>query len=277
MKAIKRITTIGSMILAGTIALGITGCAGEIKASGITIDSISISGSGDDEIVEQITEQIESELSSKETEESTAATEKDVVAFKDLISPCNAGIGDCGYYPQVNLDTDEITAMNNDITDYVKKNISSDNNMDYWKVNYGVFEAFDGIYSIAIDFNYDGWGGDFKTYTFSADGHVLSASEMIRLAGINDSEFYEKVRQATVTCLESRSDNPIVDGQVNPDYEFADLVEMNLSDKCINMDMPMILCGGKLYVCQELIPFADSHETATFYSVPGGEKIKVFE
>ena len=263
MKAIKRITAIGSMILAGTMVLGVTGCAGEIKADGITIDSLTISGSGDDEIVQQITDQIASELSSEPTEGSSSEDVKDIPVTSELISSCNEGIGDRGYYPQVNLDTEEIREMNKDITDYVDTYIIPDYNAECWHVEYAVFKAFDGIYSIAIDFNYDGWGGDFKTYTFTVDGHVLSASEM--------------VRQATVACLERRNDQPIINGKANPDYEFADLVEMNLSDKCINMDMPMILCCGKLYVCQELIPFADSHETATFYSVPGGEKIKVFE
>lgn len=276
MRAIKRITAIGSMILAGTMVLGVTGCAGEIKADGITIDSLTISGSGDDEIVQQITEQIASELSSEPTEGSSSEDVKDIPVTPELISSCNEGIGDRGYYPQVNLDTEEIREMNKDITDYVDTYIIPDYNAECWHVEYAVFEAFDGIYSIAIDFNYDGWGGDFKTYTFTVDGHVLSASEMVRLAGINESEFYEAVRQATVACLERRNDQPIINGKANPDYEFAELVEMNLSDRCINMDMPMIFYNGRLYVCQELIPFADSHETATFYSVPGGEKMEVF-
>jgi len=80
----------------------------------------------------------------------------------------------------------------------------------------------------------------------------------------------------TAESFESQGQKAIVNGEINPDYEHADLLAESLSEKYINLDMPMIIGNdGKFYVCMCIIPFADPHDMDNFYSVPGGIETEV--
>jgi hypothetical protein len=142
-----------------------------------------------------------------------------------------------------------------------------------------VFNGLEGIYSVVIDYNYDGWAGEYKAYTFSADGHVLSTSEVIRLAGLSENTFFDEVKKAIMARaenFESQGQKAIVGGEINPDYEYAELLAESLTEKYINLDMPMLIGNdGKFYVGMCIIPYADPHDMDAFYSVPGGNKLDV--
>ena len=206
----------------------------------------------------------------------------------DFIEWSDLGLSSHFRVPQVNIDSEEISEMNDQIYDDLQVLIGEDP-IDYCFVGYMVFNGFDGVYSIAIDYSYDGWGGFYSTYTFTEDGHVLSNEEIIGLTGLTESNFFETVKSATIEFM-NNSFGPddyaplYVNGEVNVDNEFIESTENGMyqmacdqiSDVNINMAMQMFINDdGKLVVCQAIFPIADYHDCETFYTVPEGEKIDV--
>ena len=117
--------------------------------------------------------------------------------------------------------------MNKQIIAEANEQLGPESVYDYWHIGYKVFSYYDGIYSLLIDYNYDGWTGVFLTYTFTADGQVLNSIQLLRLAGLSEQDFYGKVKEATIKQLEGREVNgeeAVIGGEANPAYEFADLV-----------------------------------------------------
>ena len=277
MKPIKKVMLNGkAILLAATVlagAVAATGCNAQIKASGISVDSLEVNASGDESI--DVTVNTVSDRSESSENEITESITSELVYSVDL------GLGDHFRVPQVNIDTDEIAKLNNKIADDVREFAALDPDPTYECsfVDYEVFNGISGIYSIVIDLNYDGWGGNYEAFTFSADGHVLSNSEVIRLFGISDNNFYNTVREAIIipaSEFECNGQKAIVDGMVNTDYEYADLVDESLSGQIINLYMPiMINNDGKLCVCLNIVPIADPHDSEYFYTVPEGQKIDV--
>ena len=51
-KCSSKVTALGSILLTGAIALSASGCTTEVKAEGITIDKLEISGSDVDGILD---------------------------------------------------------------------------------------------------------------------------------------------------------------------------------------------------------------------------------
>lgn len=277
MKPIKKVMLNGkAILLAATVlagAVAATGCNAQVKASGISIDSVEVNASGDESIdVTVNTVSDSSESSGNEITESITS---------ELVYSVNLGLGDHFRVPQVNIDTDEIAKLNNKIADDVREFAALDPDPAYECsfVDYEVFNGISGIYSIVIDLNYDGWAGNYEAFTFSTDGHVLSNSEVIRLFGISDNSFYNTVREAIIipaSEFECNGQKAIVGGMVNPDYEYADLVDESLSGQIINLNMPiMINNDGKLCVCLNIVPIADPHDSEYFYTIPEGQKIDV--
>ena len=277
MKPIKKVMLNGKAILLATTvlagAVAATGCNAQVKASGISIDSLEVNASGDESVDVSVNTVSDSSLSSDNEVTETLTSE--------LVYSVDLGLGDHFRVPQVNIDTDEIAKLNNKIVDDVKEFAALDPDPTYecsW-VDYEVFNGISGIYSIVIDLNYDGWGGNYEAFTFSADGHVLSNSEVIRLFGISDNSFYNTVRAALIipaSEYECNGQKAIVNGMVNTDYEYADLVDESLSGQIINLYMPiMINNDGKLCVCLNIVPIADPHDSEYFYTVPEGQKIDV--
>ena len=99
------------------------------------------------------------------------------------------------------------------------------------------------------------------------------------MAGIDEASFYEVAREATVKYMTDRCNTynatpMVIDGQVNPDHDFADLIEQDLSETDLNTDMVMFFLNGELYIGQEIMPFADPHSCFVIYSIPDGKTIQ---
>lgn len=193
------------------------------------------------------------------------------------------------YYnvPQINIDAEEIRSVNMRI-----KDDAVDPEWGFTGVDYQVFHHFDGIYSLVIDYSLGQCMGYYSTYTFDTNGHVYSASEILALAGVAESEFFEKTKEASINILNeiytSEDGIPlIVNGELNPDnpYVAIDSPEMDyfrkdLSEKDINLNMPMIINNqGRLCVCQGFFEIADPHDSEVFFTIPDGkiEKVVVAE
>lgn len=277
MKPIKKVMLNGkAILLAATVlagAVAATGCNAQVKASGISVDSLEVNASGDESVDVSVNTVSDSSLSSDNEVTETLTSE--------LVYSIDLGLGDHFRVPQVNIDTDEIAKLNNKIADDVREFAALDPDPTYECsfVDYEVFNGISGIYSIVIDLSYDGWAGNYEAFTFSTDGHVLSNSEVIRLFGISDNSFYNTVREAIIipaSEFECNGQKAIVGGMVNPDYEYADLVDESLSGQIINLNMPiMINNDGKLCVCLNIVPIADPHDSEYFYTIPEGQKIDV--
>ena len=207
----------------------------------------------------------------------------------DFIDWSDMGLSSYVRVPQVLIDSEEIDEMNDKIDEDLYTLIGEDKYIDSYYVGYKVFNGYDGIYSIAIDYSLEGWGGLYSTYTFTEDGHVLSNEEIIGLTGLSESNFFETVKDATIEFM-NNSYGPddyaplYVNGEVNLDNEFIGSTESEMyqmaidqiSEVNINMDMQMFINDdGKLVVCQAIFPVADYHDCETFYTVPEGEKIDV--
>lgn len=274
-KSKNKALMLAAVLLAGTVAVSSTGCKGEIKASGISIDSLEIKASGDEDVNVDV-----NVTEDAGTSEESTPSQKEMPAPDEIVSVMKMMSDDRFKIPHINLDTDEIRQLNDHIEEEAADFIAPGFD-DYsgYRIDFEVFNGLEGIYSIAIDYNYDGWAGYYKTYTFSADGHVLSTSEIIRLAGLSENTFFSEVKKAIMTTageFESQGQKAVVNGEINPDYEHAELLAESLSEKYINLDMPMIIGNdGKFYVCMCIIPFADPHDMDNFYSVPGGIETEV--
>ena len=232
----NKVMMLAAMILAGTVAVSSAGCKGEIKASGISIDSVEIKASDDADV---------DATKDAGTGEESTPSQKEMPSPDELVSVMMMMSDERFKIPHINLDTDEIRQLNDHIEEEAADFIAPGfDTYDSYRIDFEVFNGLEGIYSIAIDYNYDGWAGYYKTYTFSADGHVLSTSEIIRLAGLSENTFFSEVKKAIMTTaesFESQGQKAIVNGEINPDYEHADLLAESLSEKYIILDMPMII------------------------------------
>ena len=193
------------------------------------------------------------------------------------------------YYnvPQINIDAEEIRSVNMRI-----KDDAVDPEWGFTGVDYQVFHHFDGIYSLVIDYSLGQCMGYYSTYTFDTNGHVYSASEILALAGVAESEFFEKTKEASINILNdwftTEDGIPlIVNGELNPDNSYVvidspemDLFRKDLSETDINLNMPMIINNqGRLCVCQGFFEIADPHDGEVFFTIPDGkiEKVVVAE
>ncbi|MBO7449872.1 MAG: hypothetical protein J6U54_05835 [Clostridiales bacterium] len=243
----------------------------------------------------------------KETEESKAIetsateTEPEIEVFRfegnqlsqadltDIIEEIDLGYPQLFKLPQVKIDSNEIDKMNKEIVDLLEDYLGDDGSMsDGYAADYAIFSSTPGIYSIVIDYTYDGWDGFYKTYTFDKTGHVYSTSEILSMALISEDTFYETVKEATINHVNgwfTYNDVPIVvDGEVNTENEYIvsedtdmyRLLTEDLSKDDINLDMPMFIDNdGDLCVCQAIMPIADYHDCERFYRVPDGYTIDI--
>ncbi|MBO4494335.1 MAG: hypothetical protein J5752_00585 [Clostridiales bacterium] len=185
------------------------------------------------------------------------------------------------YYnvPQINIDAEEIRSVNMRI-----KDDAVDPEWGFTGVDYQVFHHFDGIYSLVIDYSLGQCMGYYSTYTFDTNGHVYSASEILALAGVAESEFFEKTKEASINILNDMFTTEdgiplIVNGELNPDNPYVvidspemDLFRKDLSETDINLNMPMIINNqGRLCVCQGFFEIADPHDGEIFFTIPDGK------
>ena len=121
--------------------------------------------------------------------------------FDGIVTTEYTDLGTGYRFPHINIDTDEINALNQKIRDdvYVWDDGTVMENPVYTSLKFSVYHYFDGIYSVVIDYNYDGWGGYYEAYTFNSEGHVLTPDEVLALAGLTADGFYEAAADATET------------------------------------------------------------------------------
>ena len=196
-------------------------------------------------------------------------------------------LGNDYHFPHINIDTDEINALNQKIKDdvYVESDGTVRDRVAYTAVYFGICSYYDGIYSLVVDYSYEGWGGCYRAYTFNSEGHVLTSSEVLALVGLNEDNFYDAAADATQICINDRyTENgipPVIDHAVNPEWVnntvFGPgtdaLIADNFSIDTINTDMPMLIDDqGRLCICQMILPFADAHDTECFIAIPDGER-----
>ena len=279
---------LASAMLTGALAISATGCS--VQFSDPTMDESQISNyvantdaapgeshtsvtdvapSGDEPVITEITSQ----------ESTTVPTLSDEITYPSVskyVYEIDEGLGENFKIPQVSLDTEEIEAMNEQILNDVDELYHEGDDVNFFSIDYIASDTFNGIYTILIDYNHDGWSGFYKAYTFDANGHVYSNSELLSMAGIDEASFYEVAREATVKYMTDRCNTynatpMVIDGQVNPDHDFADLIEQDLSETDLNIDMVMFFLNGELYIGQEIMPFADPHFCFVIYSIPDGK------
>ena len=282
---------VASAMLTGALAISATGCqvkfsdpvTGESKVANLAADASTIesqaeaadiTSSDSQPVIVDISQ--ESQAPSEATPVTTLSDEITYPSVSKYVYDIDEGLGENFRIPQVSLDTEEIKTMNDQILYDLSGFYFEGDDANYFSVDYAAYDAFNGIYTIIIDYNNDGWSGFIKAYTFDANGHVYSNSELLSMAGIDEASFYEVAREATVKYMTNRSNKynatpMVIDGQANPDHEFADLIEQDLSETDLNIDMVMFFLDGDLYIGQEIMPFADPHSCFEAYTIPDGK------
>ena len=193
------------------------------------------------------------------------------------------------HLPQITLESDEAALVNNLIITDLMDHDST------W-TEYAVVWANDEIFSIVIDYSYNGWAGFYRAYTFNAStGHWLANSEILEFAGLDEASFYT---QATNVIGDHLNDSPMmniegvpvtVNGQVNPDwaaavdalptnYDWEDnhiYVDMANNALSVSPDMGMFLNQeGHVTIWRALWPIADYHDCEEFFDIETGERFE---
>jgi hypothetical protein len=290
--------TVISLVLTGAIVLAACGKAPEKDSDKKTHETTEAA-------VEETTEETTSETSVRPTARPTATptpTPRPTVAptatptpkptptpvpdkeyFDGLITTEHYDLGENYRVPYINIDSDEIDALNAVIAEDAQSYETDWGVDEYTDISFAAYSYYDGIYSIVIDYSIYGCDGRYATYTFNSEGHVLSSSEVLELVGMDEGDFYDAVCDATTIYLNDNfttSDGivPVIDRAPNPEWVeagwagFDTLIEYNFSTDTINPDMPMIINNdGELCVDQPIMPCADYHDTEVFITVPAGQ------
>lgn len=276
---------LASAMLTGALAIGATGCTVKLsdpvtsESEVVNTDAaLSESQTSAADTAPSDTEPCTTDVS--EQESTTTPTLSDEITYPSVskfVYTVDEGLGDDFKIPQLSMDSEEAIALNNQILNEFAEFYAINSEKDGYLVDYIAFDAFNGIYSIFIDYSFDSWGGFYKAYTFDANGHVYSNQELLSMAGIDEASFYEVAREATVKYMTNRSADStpmVIDGQANPDHEFADLIAQDLSETDLRTDMVMFFLGGDLYIGQEIMPFADAHSSFALYTIPDGKALQ---
>lgn len=280
-----------SAMLTGALAIGATGCTVQFSDSAMDESKVANSAAETDAAPSESqtsatdaapsgVEPVITEITSQEsTNVPTLSDEITYPSVSKYVYTVDKGNGENFKIPQVSMDSEEIKAMNEQILNDVDEFYLEGDDVNFFSIDFIAADAFNGIYTILIDYNHDGWSGFYKAYTFDANGHVYSNSELLSMAGIDEASFYEVAREATVKYMTDRCNTynatpMVIDGQVNPDHEFADLIEQDLSETDLNTDMVMFFLDGELYIGQEIMPFADPHSCFVIYTIPDGKTLQ---
>ena len=207
--------------------------------------------------------------------------------FDGLVTTEYTDLGDRYRFPHINIDTDEINALNQKIRDdvYVWEDGTVTDYPAYTSLSFSVYHYFDGIYSVVINYNYDGWGGYYEAYTFNSEGHVLTPDEVLALAGLTADGFYDAAADATQTYINETYTGedgvaPAVGYAPNPEWEYYDLfreaMEEDFSHDTINVNMTMFFDNdGNFIIVQPIMAIADPHDCEPFITVPGGQRVDI--
>ena len=284
------LSTIAGKLLVGTLAVSVPTVAGFGIYKSINKQT------NETEIIQTIVETTEmtTETTTETTIEETVVEETlPVIVFdRDTLVVDNAivsyfeefGIDVTYHIPQITEDTEDAAEINDSImNDYM--------NDIYSNVSYCVFWPNEEVVSILIDYNFEGWAGMYRSYTYNAaTGHRLTNSEILDLAGIEDSTFREMAIIAVGNMLnENALVTPyvpvIVDGDVNPDWVNAldfpvhgdydqnmVYVQMAMDAIDINTDIEMFINqDGHIMFWRKIWPVADPHASEDFFDVVTGE------
>ncbi len=207
--------------------------------------------------------------------------------FDGIVTTEYTDLGTSYRFPHINIDTDEINALNQKIKDdvYVWDDGTVMENPVYTSLKFSVYHYFDGIYSVVIDYNYDGWGGYYKAYTFNSEGHILTPDEVLALAGLTADGFYDAAADATQTYINETFTGedgvaPAVGHAPNPDWsgygEFSMAMEEDFSHDVLNVNMTMFFDNdGNFIIVQPIMAVADPHDCEPFITVPGGQRVDI--
>lgn len=207
--------------------------------------------------------------------------------FDGLVNTEYTDLGSCYQFPHINIDTEEIDALNQKIKDdiYTGEDGTVYDNPYYRSLSFSVYHYYDGIYSVVINYNNDGCAGHYTAYTFNSDGHVLTPSEILSIAGLSESGFYEAAADATQTYINETytGENgiaPVIDHAPNPEWggynEYGALLEEDLSPDTLNVNMTMFFDNeGNFLIVQPIMTNTDPHDNEPFITVPGGQRISI--
>jgi len=215
-------------------------------------------------------------FSSDETETNVTVpvVSEEIYDLTKYIKVTDGGFGQRFYIPQIESDSQEIINLNKQIIEDAKEN-------EYTDIDFELYSARDGLISIVINYNYDGWGGQYKVYTIDlAGGHVLTNSEIIEQSGINIDDFTKIAREGTLNYLNSNysdeNNQVVIDGKINEDLDetFKQYVADNLSDKTLSADKMIMFIDseGNLCIMQSFFAIADPHDCERFYQAANGEE-----
>jgi hypothetical protein len=207
--------------------------------------------------------------------------------FDGIVTTEYTDLGTSYRFPHINIDTDEINALNQKIKDdvFVAWDGSVWDHPAYTRLNFSVYHCFDGIYSVVIDYNDEGWDGHYTAYTFNTDGHILTSDEVLSLAGLTADGFYTAAADATQTYINTRYTGddgvaPVIDHAPNPEWgeynQYADFLVEDFSTDSINVNMTMFFDNeGHFIIVQPIMAIADGHDCEPFIAVPSGERITI--